>query len=63
MKNKSLFAALLVAASLFGAASQAAETAPKRGGTLNFLVEPEPPVLTSLVNSGGSVIKVNAKVI
>ncbi|MZI90626.1 ABC transporter substrate-binding protein [Dickeya dianthicola] len=63
MKNKSLFAALLVAASLFGAVSQAAETSPKRGGTLNFLVEPEPPVLTSLVNSGGSVIKVNAKVI
>ncbi|WP_035341659.1 MULTISPECIES: ABC transporter substrate-binding protein [unclassified Dickeya] len=63
MNNKSLFAALLVAASLFGVTSQAAETAPKRGGTLNFLVEPEPPVLTSLVNSGGSVIKVNAKVI
>ncbi|QYM95738.1 ABC transporter substrate-binding protein [Dickeya ananatis] len=63
MNNKSLFAALLVAASLFGAMSQAAETTPKHGGTLNFLVEPEPPVLTSLVNSGGSVIKVNAKVI
>ncbi|WP_440862798.1 ABC transporter substrate-binding protein [Symbiopectobacterium purcellii] len=36
---------------------------PQRGGTLNFLAEPEPPVLTSLVSTSGAVMKVNAKVI
>lgn len=63
MKNKAILSALILASSLFSLPGLADNATPQRGGTLNFLVEPEPPVLTSLVNSGGSVIKVNAKVI
>ncbi|MGL9736507.1 MAG: hypothetical protein ACR5LF_15930 [Symbiopectobacterium sp.] len=36
---------------------------PQRGGTLNFLAEPEPPALISQVSTSGAMMKVNAKVI
>jgi peptide/nickel transport system substrate-binding protein len=35
---------------------------PRRGGTLNLLVHPEPPVLVSLTNSAGPTTRVSAKV-
>ncbi len=63
MKNKSILAILMMASSLFVTTVQADNVAPKQGGTLNFLVEPEPPVLTTLVNTAGSILKVNSKVI
>ncbi len=69
MKHKAILSALIMATSLFSL-SGLADTAtpqpgvtPQRGGTLNFLAEPEPPVLTSLVSTSGAVMKVNAKVI
>jgi peptide/nickel transport system substrate-binding protein len=34
-----------------------------QGGTLNMLVEPEPPTLLSVANSSGSTVKVTAKVV
>ncbi|RLM25949.1 ABC transporter substrate-binding protein [Brenneria alni] len=61
MKKQALL--LVLAFSLFSLHSQAAEPSPKQGGTLNFLVEPEPPVLTTLVNTAGPILKVNSKVI
>ncbi|MCW2474925.1 ABC transporter substrate-binding protein [Candidatus Symbiopectobacterium sp. NZEC151] len=69
MKHKAILSALIMATSLFslpGLADTATPqpgVTPQRGGTLNFLAEPEPPVLTSLVSTSGAVMKVNAKVI
>lgn len=63
MKKNLFLSALILTSSLFGLAAQAETLTPKRGGTLNFLAEPEPPVLTSLVSTSGAVMKVNAKVI
>ncbi|PWC21373.1 ABC transporter substrate-binding protein [Brenneria roseae subsp. roseae] len=63
MKKNLLLSALILASSFFSLAGQAEEPAPKRGGTLNFLVEPEPPVLTTLVSTAGPILKVNSKVI
>ncbi|MCL2896615.1 ABC transporter substrate-binding protein [Brenneria tiliae] len=63
MKKHALLSILVVASSLFSLHGQAAEPTPKRGGTLNFLVEPEPPVLTTLINTAGPILKVNSKVI
>nr|WED68165.1 ABC transporter substrate-binding protein [Pectobacterium colocasium] len=63
MKKNLLLSALILTSSLLGLAAQAETLTPKRGGTLNFLAEPEPPVLTSLVSTSGAVMKVNAKVI
>jgi len=36
---------------------------PQRGGTLNFLVEPEPPALSTIANSAGPSTKVSGKVL
>lgn len=63
MKNKAMLFAVLLASSFFSLLGKADDTPPQRGGTLNFLAEPEPPVLTSLVSTSGAVMKVNAKVI
>ncbi|MBG6244064.1 ABC transporter substrate-binding protein [Candidatus Symbiopectobacterium sp. 'North America'] len=69
MKHKAILSALIMVTSLFslpGLADTATPqpgVTPQRGGTLNFLAEPEPPVLTSLVSTSGAVMKVNAKVI
>lgn len=63
MKRNVFLSALILASSLFSMTTQAETLTPKRGGTLNFLAEPEPPVLTSLVNTSGSVMKVNSKVL
>ncbi|MBN3264939.1 ABC transporter substrate-binding protein [Pectobacterium brasiliense] len=63
MKKNLFLSALILTSSLFGLAAQAETQTSKRGGTLNFLAEPEPPVLTSLVSTSGAVMKVNAKVI
>lgn len=54
-----LFAAL---AALAAAALPAASAAPVRGGTLNFVVTPEPPSLVNLTTSAVPVLKVSAKV-
>lgn len=62
--NKRIVLPLLFLISSFAIANvQADGQTPQRGGTLNFLVEPEPPVLTTLVNTAGPILKVNAKVI
>jgi len=63
MRKSILLPVLILASSVFSIPGQAAEATPQRGGTLNFLAEPEPPVLTSLVSTSGAVMKVNAKVI
>jgi peptide/nickel transport system substrate-binding protein len=36
---------------------------PRRGGTLNLLVEPEPPTLATIAHTAGSSLKVSAKVL
>jgi peptide/nickel transport system substrate-binding protein len=36
---------------------------PQRGGTLNLLVEPEPPTLSTIAHTAGSSLKVSAKVL
>jgi peptide/nickel transport system substrate-binding protein len=46
----------------FGMAS-IAQAQPRRGGTLNFLVEPEPPALSTIVHTAGPSTKVSAKVL
>lgn len=63
MKNRAMLFALLFASSFLSLPGEADDATPQRGGTLNFLAEPEPPVLTSLVSTSGAVMKVNAKVI
>jgi peptide/nickel transport system substrate-binding protein len=50
----------LAAALMAGAAAQAADT-PRSGGTLNFLVDPEPPVLLGIAHTAGPTTKVTAK--
>ncbi|MCG8710276.1 ABC transporter substrate-binding protein [Brenneria sp. 4F2] len=60
--NKRIILSLLLLISAAANAKNAVST-PQRGGSLNFLVEPEPPVLTTLVNTAGPILKVNAKVI
>lgn len=42
---------------------QAAEEKPRRGGTLTFLVFPEPPVLTTIAHSAGSSVLITGKVV
>jgi peptide/nickel transport system substrate-binding protein len=63
MTNKTILFVMVLMLSLFSLPGHADDATPQRGGTLNMLVEPEPPVLTSLVNTGGPVMMVNAKVI
>ena len=53
----SVFFALLLVPALSGAV-----TTPKAGGTLNFVVTPEPPVLVNLATSAVPVLKVSGKV-
>ena len=53
-----LFAAVATLAATVGIAN----AAPVRGGTLNFVVTPEPPSLVNLTTSAVPVLKVSAKV-
>lgn len=61
----------LTAAALFATAGAALlptpgrgdAPAPQRGGTLNLLVEPEPPTLSTIAHTAGSSLKVSAKVL
>ncbi|MEE3662061.1 ABC transporter substrate-binding protein [Brenneria sp. g21c3] len=63
MNKRIVLSLLLFMSSNAIADAQTTGQTPQRGGTLNFLVEPEPPVLTTLVNTAGPILKVNAKVI
>lgn len=51
----------LIAASLGDARSSHAET-PRRGGTLNLVIQPEPPTLVSLTHTAGPTTRVSPKV-
>ncbi|MGE0734246.1 MAG: ABC transporter substrate-binding protein, partial [Alphaproteobacteria bacterium] len=56
------FIAMLVAiagASTIGSA--AAQNTPKRGGTLTYLVWPEPPMLTSALSTSGPISQISPK--
>ena len=55
-----LAAAALTPSSPAAAPAFAQET-PRRGGTLNFLVDPEPPVLLAIAHTAGPTTKVTAK--
>jgi len=52
----------LVIAALAGALAASAQAAPVSGGTLNFVVTPEPPSLLNLTTSAVPVLKVSSKV-
>ena len=55
--------ALAVSAGLMAlAAGAAAQDAPKRGGTLTYLVFPEPPMLTSALSTAGPISQVSPKI-
>ncbi|SCB27115.1 ABC transporter substrate-binding protein [Rhizobium hainanense] len=43
-------------------AARAAEPTPARGGTLNFIVEPEPPTILALAHTAGGTQKISPKV-
>ncbi|WP_113435133.1 ABC transporter substrate-binding protein [Rhizobium sp. SYY.PMSO] len=43
-------------------ATYAADTAPPRGGTLNFIVEPEPPTILALAHTAGGTQKISPKI-
>lgn len=47
---------------LLGVSPALADATPKRGGTLNMLVEPEPPTLVGIANTAGPTGKVSPKV-
>ncbi len=51
----------LAALSLAAAASPAGAQAPRRGGTLTMLVQPEPPALTGAFSTVGSIQAVSPK--
>ena len=53
--------ALLIAGSAIGAGTVDV-TQPVRGGTLNFVVDPEPPTLVDLTNTAVPTLKVSTKV-
>ncbi len=61
MRYHATFAVLV--AGLIAFSPAIADTAPKRGGTLNFLVEPEPPALSTIANTAGPSTKVSGKVL
>ena len=42
--------------------THAAETQPPRGGTLNFIVEPEPPTILALAHTAGGTQKISPKI-
>ena len=52
----------VAASAMLWLATTAAMAQPHRGGTLNFLVEPEPPALSTLAHTAGPSTKVSAKV-
>ena len=54
--------ATLVFASHAGAATSANTDTPVRGGTLNLVVDPEPPTLVDLTNTAVPTLKVSTKV-
>jgi peptide/nickel transport system substrate-binding protein len=54
--------AVLLFASQAGAATSAATDTPVRGGTLNLVVDPEPPTLVDLTNTAVPTLKVSTKV-
>jgi peptide/nickel transport system substrate-binding protein len=56
------FAILAIAAALPFVQAAAAGGQPKPGGTLTFLVEPEPPALVGIAHTAGPTQKVTAKV-
>jgi peptide/nickel transport system substrate-binding protein len=53
---------IAVATALLSFHSVSAFAEPKHGGTLTFLVEPEPPALVGIAHTAGPTQKVNAKV-
>lgn len=58
---KTLLRTLAFAAGLALATAAGADDTPVRGGTLNFLVDPEPPVLLAIAHTAGPTTKVTAK--
>lgn len=60
MKGLLLCAGLCLAGLMLG---HVAKAEPKRGGTLNFLVEPEPPTLSTIAHTAGSSAKLSGKVL
>lgn len=59
---KSLLRTLALAVGIAAAGlAHADDPAPQRGGTLNFLVDPEPPVLLAIAHTAGPTTKVTAK--
>ncbi|MEZ2410337.1 ABC transporter substrate-binding protein [Bosea sp. RCC_152_1] len=62
MSRSPILAGLAVAL-LLAFCQTPAEAQPKRGGTLNMLVEPEPPALSTIAHTAGPSTKVSGKVL
>lgn len=58
---KTLLKTLALAVGLAAAGLAQAADPPKSGGTLNFLVDPEPPVILAIAHTAGPTTKVTAK--
>jgi peptide/nickel transport system substrate-binding protein len=61
MRFRAGYVALVIG--LFAISTSLRAVEPKRGGTLNFLVEPEPPTLSTIANTAGPSTKVSGKVL
>ena len=58
--SKTLLFGTITAAAGHARTSQAAE--PRRGGTLNLVIQPEPPILVSLTHTAGPTTRVSPKI-